>query len=144
MRRRFDHNTPDWIRSERTYFLTVCAQDRKRNTFCHPEIGQAILDSVRLRNEHKTWFCSVAVLMPDHVHLVLDFPEEIPMAKAMRDWKSYLAKIHGIVWQRNYFDHRLRGDEQFGAKAEYVFLNPARAGLIDKAAKWPYTWMASG
>jgi putative transposase len=51
------------------------------------------------------------------------------MPKAIRGWKSYLARNNGIVWQKNYFDHRLRGAEQFGAKSEYVLLNPERAGL---------------
>jgi len=27
---------------------------------------------------------------------------------AIRDWKSWLVKKHGIEWQRNFFDHRLR------------------------------------
>jgi hypothetical protein len=55
MRKRFDHETPYWVRPERTYFITICAQDRKPNTFCHPTIGKTILDSARLRNERKIW-----------------------------------------------------------------------------------------
>jgi REP element-mobilizing transposase RayT len=34
----------------------------------------------------------MCVLMPDHIHLILDFSEALPMTKAIRDWKSYLAK----------------------------------------------------
>jgi putative transposase len=140
MRQRFDHETPHWIPPDRTYFVTVCARDRARNTFCHPEIGTPIFESIRQRNEKKVWYCQLAVLMPDHIHLILDFPDEVPMTKALRDWKSYLGRTHGIAWQKNYFDHRLRNYEQFGLKAEYVFLNPERAGLVERAENWAYTW----
>jgi putative transposase len=65
------------------------------------------------------------------------------MNKAIRDWKSWLTKEHGIRWQENYFDHRLRGDEQFGEKADYVLQNPVRAGLVKRAQDWPYLWLPS-
>jgi putative transposase len=85
--------------------------------------------------------CDVAVLVPDHVHLILNFKEEMTMAKAIRDWKSWLARAHGIRWQENYFDHRLRSEEQYGTKAEYVLRNPVRAGLVARPQDWPYLWL---
>jgi putative transposase len=100
------------------------------------------LDSIQLRNEKKIWYCELAVLMPDHIHLILNFSDETPMTKAVTNWKSWLAKNEGIHWQKNFFDHRLRNDEEVGRKAEYVLLNPVRAGLVARAADWPYVWMA--
>jgi putative transposase len=124
------------------YLITACAYYRVRTTFCHPEIGRRILDSIQLRNEKKIWYCELAVLMPDHIHLILNFSDETPMTKAVTNWKSWLAKNEGIHWQKNFFDHRLRNDEEVGRKAEYVLLNPVRAGLVARAADWPYVWMA--
>ena len=115
---RLNHEIPEWVNYGATFFITVCARDRTVNTFCLPEMGNIVLDSVRWRNEQKIWFCDIVVLMPDHVHLILNFPDEIPLTKAIRDWKSWLGKKHGIEWQENYFDHRLRGTEGYGEKAE--------------------------
>lgn len=124
------------------YLITACAYYRVRNTFCHPEIGRTLLDSIQLRNEKKIWYCELAVLMPDHIHLILNFSDEMPMTNAIRNWKSWLAKTQGIHWQKNFFDHRLRNDNEVAQKAEYVCLNPVRAGLVTRAENWPYVWLA--
>ena len=141
MRSRLDHETPLWVDREAAFFVTICARDRGVNVFCHPEAGSAILDSIRWRNEQKIWFCDIAVLMPDHVHLVLNFPDEVAMPKAIRNWKSWLAKERDISWQENFFDHRLRGEEGYGEKALYVLQNPVRAGFVRRPEDWPYLWL---
>jgi len=138
---RLDHEIPDWVRGTPTFFITICAFNRNVNSFCESKIGPAILDSIRWRNEKRIWYCEIAVLMPDHIHLILNFTDEILMPKAIRDWKSWLAKGYGIRWQENYFDHRLRAEESLVKKAEYVLLNPVRAGLVKKPQDWPYLWL---
>ena len=60
------------------------------------------------------------------------------MSKVVEKWKRYTATQAGIVWQRNYFDHRLRSDEGHVEKAEYICQNPVRAGLVTVAEEWPY------
>jgi putative transposase len=82
--------------------------------------------------------------MPDHVHLILNVPDETPLATVIRDWKSWLARKHAIAWQKNFFDHRLRTEDEIGQKAEYVGLNPVRAGLVKRAEDWPYAFVADG
>ena len=138
------HETPDWVKPDATFFVTVCAQDRKQNTFCHPEMGKTVLDSIKWRNEQRLWYCELGLLMPDHAHLILNFPEQTEVSTGIRDWKSWLAKKHGIVWQRNFFDHRLRHDEIFDEKAHYILQNPVRARLIARAEDWPHIWTPGG
>jgi len=132
------------VTPDATFFVTVCAQDRKQNTFSNAEMGKVVLDSIRWRNEKQLWYCELAVLMPDHVHLILNFPDGVPMTSSIRDWKSWLAKKYGIEWQRNFFDHRLRREESFDEKGRYILQNPVRAGLVAKAEDWPYLWIAIG
>jgi hypothetical protein len=43
--------------------------------------------------------------------------------------KRITAKIAGIQWQRNFFDHRLRHNESKAEKYDYICQNPVRAGL---------------
>jgi putative transposase len=43
------------------------------------------------------------------------------------------------IWQRGFFDHLLRSDESYSQKWNYVRENPVRAGLVSKAADWPYS-----
>ncbi|MCX7914880.1 MAG: hypothetical protein N3A53_01065, partial [Verrucomicrobiae bacterium] len=42
------------------------------------------------------------------------------------------------IWQRDFWDTQLRRGESYSAKWEYVRQNPMRAGLVAKAAHWPY------
>jgi len=51
-----------------------------------------------------------------------------------------MARRHGIVWQRGFFDHRLRDSSAWQAKTMYVRLNPVRAGLCKEPDQWPYQW----
>lgn len=144
MAQRLDHEPPPWATPDSTYLITTCAYYRGRNTFCHPEIGRTILDTIQLRNERKIWHCELAMLMPDHIHLIVNFPDETPMRGVIRHWKSWLAKTQGIRWQKNFFDHRLRNEDEAGRKAEYVWLNPVRAGLVASAEDWPFKWVGVG
>jgi len=79
--------------------------------------------------------------MPDHVHFLLSFPDIPSFARVMGEWKKWITKKHSIAWQENFFDHRLRDDEHFGQKADYILQNPVRAGLVSNAKEWAYQWM---
>ena len=81
--------------------------------------------------------------MPDHVHLILSFPEIGKRVQTiMSKWKEWTAKSLDIEWQRDFFEHRLRRDESFREKADYVLANPVRAGLVKKVEDWPYVFIA--
>lgn len=91
-----------------------------------------------LRERNGDLKCRILLAMPDHLHGIFEFPGAKPMAKVMTDLKAWLAKGAGIVWQRDFFDHRLRRCESAAEKAKYVRLNPVRAGLVARPEDWPY------
>ena len=80
--------------------------------------------------------------MPDHLHLVASFAEDVVMSQLIRGWKRWTAKETGIVWQDGFFDHRLRNDAEVAEKMDYVANNPVRKGLCETAEDWPFrmTW----
>jgi REP element-mobilizing transposase RayT len=142
-RKRLDHVTPEWVGPEAKFFVTVCAKPRGRNHFCREGIGQVILDSIRYRNDRETWFCHLAVLMPDHIHMLLSFaPEVVSFTKIVGSWKHWLGHQHGVDWQENFFDHRIRAEEKYSEKVQYVWDNPVRAGLVGNMQDWPWKFMA--
>ena len=101
------------------------------------------MDTIRHRNERQIWYAHVAVIMPDHVHLVLGFSDrERRIEVIVSKWKEWTAKSFDIEWQRDFFEHRLRRDESFREKADYVLANPVRAGLVDRIEDWPYVFIA--
>jgi len=82
--------------------------------------------------------------MPDHLHALISFPHDASMKKVISGWKEHLAKQCGISWQRDFFDHRLRGDESYREKAAYIRNNPVRKGLVTEPDEWPYVWSEEG
>lgn len=78
--------------------------------------------------------------MPDHLHMLVAFPYEQDMVKVVTDWKSLLARKTGVAWQRDFFAHRIRSGENWEQKADYIRLNPVRAGLAAHPEDWKFVW----
>jgi len=87
-----------------------------------------------------SWRLHACVLMPDHVHVIATVPAETRLAHTVAYWKRYVARWAGVEWQRDFFEHRLRQDEHFAVKVEYLRMNPVRAGLVASSEDWPYFW----
>ncbi len=78
------------------------------------------------------------LLMPDHVHALIAAAPDKNIEHLVSNWKRYTALKTSIIWQKNFFDHRLRSDESWEEKAAYIRQNPRRAGLIGEHEAWPY------
>ncbi|PYL06431.1 MAG: hypothetical protein DME34_09015 [Verrucomicrobia bacterium] len=142
-RKKLPHDRPLWLRpEEEIFFVTICCQERVRNQLCKGQVACEIFDSVEFRNRNQIWYAHLVVLMPDHLHALISFPYEQPMRQIIADWKRFLATKLGINWQRDFFDHRLRREESFTEKADYIRANPVRAGLIGPSEEWRYFWQA--
>ena len=72
---------------------------------------------------------------------VLGAPQPPPrgLAKTIGDLKSFLSKKHGIRFQANFFDTRIRNQEHFAEKWNYIFHNPVAKGLVSSAREWPHS-----
>ena len=140
LRRKVDHQTPEWVRDDAAFFITICALHRGKNHLCHKVIGKAVLNSVVHYHEKQKWFCHIVVLMPDHVHFMLSFPDVTTFSNIVGDWKRWITTRHKIQWQENFFDHHVRNEDNDKWKGDYVFNNPVRAGFVESPEDWPYFW----
>jgi len=73
--------------------------------------------------------------------MLASFPSDKDMPAVISQWKEILAKKLDIGWQPNFFDHRLRKEESFQEKTDYILNNPVRRGLVAHAEEWNYLWM---
>jgi putative transposase len=134
------HDPPPWIDpAASSYFITICCQQRGTNQLCHPGVGEALLRGARIYHEPRKCCPSLLLLMPDHLHMLVSFGREYRMVDVIGGWKRYAARQHGIDWQRNFFEHRLRSEESVEEKAAYILQNPVRAGLVAEGCDWPFT-----
>ena len=142
-RKRLPHDIPLWVDSSRAdYFITVCCKQRGKNQLAHLTVANNIFETVRHRNAQGIWYAHLVLIMPDHVHLLLSFPQtEKRIQMVVSKWKEWTAKTLKIDWQRDFFEHRLRREESFREKADYILANPVRAGLAEKPEDWPYVFI---
>ena len=79
------------------------------------------------------------VLMPDHLHWLLQLETNIEIAKIVGRIKSLIARrCGGAIWQPGFYDHALRKEEDLAAVARYIVANPLRAGLVSSLGDYPH------
>lgn len=88
------------------------------------------------------------VVMPDHVHWLMQLDGELDLAGCMQRIKgtsareiNKLSTIKTKVWQPGYYDHMLRDDEDLRATVRYIVANPVRANIVEKVGDYPF-WNA--
>lgn len=85
------------------------------------------------------------VVMPNHVHAVVDMLAGQELRAAVASWKKYTARRLAAdmpdqrVWLREYFDRYVRDDEHLAAVIAYVHNNPVKAGPVVEADQWPWS-----
>jgi REP element-mobilizing transposase RayT len=122
------------------YFVT-CSAVRPESRLVHSSYARLILETVKDMVTDKDIILYCATVMPDHVHLLFSLPETLELSKVIGKFKTLSRKSRAgfdMHWQANYFEHRLRPDELCNDYARYIFLNPYRAGLIERRMEWPY------
>jgi REP element-mobilizing transposase RayT len=96
--------------------------------------------------EHEGRIRSLAwVLMPDHLHWLLQLGNGASLSRVMKSFKARSArKINrhlgrtGGVWQRAFHDRGLRENEDPWDMARYILGNPLRAGLVERVEEYPF------
>ena len=83
------------------------------------------------------------VIMPNHVHAILETREGHPLSDLLHSWKSFTAKAAnrvlgrtGEFWQTEYYDHLIRDERDHAHALRYLLENPVVAALRD----WPWVW----
>ena len=91
MRRWLNHETP-WGVEYADFFVTICCRPKGLNQLCWPEKAQEIIRTLELYHQKHRWFCSIALWMPDHVHLVVRPGQRERFSKLVGDFKRCLTK----------------------------------------------------
>ncbi len=82
------------------------------------------------------------VVMPDHFHWLLELSDKHSLSQTVGMLKSQTARAIGqSIWQRGFYDHALRREEDILQTARYIVANPLRAGLVKSVKDYPY-WYA--
>ena len=88
------------------------------------------------------------VVMPNHVHVLIEQNSKWPLGKVVQSWKRHTTREFrklGLVdtskpslWQRDYWDRFIRDEAHFVIAKEYIENNPVKAGLVDVSGDWSW------
>lgn len=102
--------------------------------------NQALAEAFATHHGH----VAVYLFMPDHVHLIvsgsnpesnlLDLVEAFKQKTTFRVRKSQVP----FAWQKDFCDHIIRSNEDYGAQVRYLLRNPVRKGLCEHWEHWPH------
>ena len=110
---------------------------RRQPLFRKPELGNLVFELVAKHPE-----TIAACVMPDHLHwLIADAKEMIASVRRLKSYSTSVAWHHGHsgrLWQRSFWNHVLRKDEDLSKVARYIVENPVREGLAQEVRSYPY------
>ena len=136
----FDYSNPNYV-----YFLTVSARVSE-TPFIIKDLAEEVVSSLLFLRNNKRVSLYCYCLMPDHLHLALSPANSSgDVSKIIQDFKSYTTRIgwkygiSGKLWQRNFYDHIARKDEDLLKICEYILANPIRKGLVENRQEWKYS-----
>ncbi|MGJ8649762.1 MAG: REP-associated tyrosine transposase [Opitutaceae bacterium] len=139
-RKQLPHDIPDWVQDGAPYFITFNCEPRKVNQLANPETFRSIQNAAAHYTAQNLWHLQIMMVMPDHIHLLCSLNTRTKSIKTIiGGWKRYLAKANAIKWQSNFFEHRIRHEDELSEKFAYIKNNPVRAKLCDSATDWPYS-----
>ncbi len=124
--------------SGQIYMITVVTAERRR-VFEQFSAARTLIGYLKTENDLQRANTVAFVVMPDHLHWLMQLGEGATLSQVVRGVKSLTSHQLGYpVWQRGYHDHAVRRDEDLKAMSRYVITNPIRAGLVSSVGDYPH------
>ena len=145
----YRRNLPHMQRDYTPHFITFCTKFRQ----VLPDWARDVVLGCCVHDHDRRYRLRVAVVMPDHVHLILTPRIDegrrtvislVEIMKAIKGASAHAitrqAANHSPVWQEESFDRIVRSSESLDAKVAYILQNPVRKNLVADWRLYRWTW----
>ena len=132
------------------YHVTTRTRDYSP-VFADLRAGRILIDRLRCEEERGRASTIAFVVMPDHLHWLLQLTGHYSLSRVVNDVKANAARLinnvtekKGPLWQRGFYDRAIRNDEDLIAVSRYIVANPLRAGIVKSVrdyALWDSIWV---
>ncbi|MGR8980242.1 MAG: REP-associated tyrosine transposase [Gammaproteobacteria bacterium] len=136
-----------------TYFFTAALYDR-RKALLTENINALRGAFAQVKAAHPFQIDAIVVL-PEHLHCIWTLPEgDDDFSMRWRQIKAAFSRQiqHGElrsasrkekgergIWQRRFWEHAIRDENDFARHVDYIHFNPVKHGLVDRVADWPHS-----
>lgn len=141
-----------------TYFFTVVTY-RRQPILCDAALRTALRQAIEDVRSKRPFAVDAWVLLPDHLHCLwtlppgdADFATRWSLIKRQvsvccreycrrPEWLSGSKRKHreSTLWQRRYWEHRIRDEHDYARYIDYIHYNPVRHGHCRTPGEWPYS-----
>jgi putative transposase len=135
-----------------TYFFTVRLQDQTSDVLIsHIDL---LRDATRLCRSRWPFAIDAAVILPNKLHMIWTLPEgDADFSKRWRMIKTGFSRHAPVpahvppsharrgekgIWQRRFWEHLIRDNEDLALHMHLIRSAPIHAGLARKPSDWPY------
>ena len=141
-----------------TFFFTVVSY-RRQPILCDAPVRAALREAIRLVQHSQSFTIDAWVLLPDHLHCIWTLPPgdgdfslrwsliknrvsrlvgaQYRHAEWLNDSKQ--KRRESTVWQRRFWEHCIRDEDDLRHHVDYLHFNPVKHGLVSHVADWPHS-----
>jgi REP-associated tyrosine transposase len=135
------------------WFFTANLLDRRRSLLTD-RIG-ALREATRQTQARYPFRIDAVVVLPDHIHAVWTLPADdhdfsirwrqikvrfakpVPKTETLSSVRQ--ARGERGIWQRRFWEHLIRDEEDYQRHVEYCYINPMKHGLVSRVRDWPFS-----
>jgi putative transposase len=137
-----------------SWFFTVNLAERKDNRLLVDNID-GLRAAFRYVKARHPFHMDAVVVLPDHLHCIWTLPPGDAdfstrwnlvkghfcraIEKGERISPSRGKRRERGVWQRRFWEHLLRDQEDYNRHVDYLYWNPVKHGWVERVADWPHS-----
>ena len=135
------------------YFITKCCYKHLKllipDSRDFPDVLQIFhifKFSLLFLEQKNIWKLIAFVMMPDHIHLIIQLGENKPLRAAIESLTKFVDREYQLrcknrvkLWQKNYYKHVIEDRRSLEKHIRYVVENPIRKGFVENICSWPFS-----
>ncbi len=139
------------------FFFTVVTYQRLP-FLCLPECRKIFREVILNIRERYPFIITAWVLLPEHTHCLWELPDDDinfsrrwslikkdftkragELVRTAHPTESRLNRREGTIWQRRFWEHKIRDENDLKTHCDYIHYNPVKHGLVARPAQWEFS-----
>jgi putative transposase len=130
------------------YFFTVVTHDRAQ-VFINEERVEVLREAFRKVMAVRPFQIDAMVVLPEHLHCIWRMPEgDADFSSRWREIKKAVSRQidtttnkrnERMVWQRRFWEHAIRDEDDWRKHMDYIHFNPVKHGLAKLPDEWRWS-----
>jgi putative transposase len=133
------------------FFFTVVTH-RRQPLLAEPSHIERLREGFRRTMAKYPFSIEAIVVLPDHLHSLWRLPDgDADFSLRWRLIKHHVAtgipaptnpRGEKLVWQRRFWEHAIRDEDDWRRHVDYVHYNPVKHGYVSRPEDWPWSSFA--